>query len=68
MGDVVTRIQIAFQERKRVTNVMDFDDLLVLWLRLLIENDDVRELYQRRFQFVLDGFVKRLQDVLARFR
>jgi DNA helicase-2/ATP-dependent DNA helicase PcrA len=32
---------------------MDFDDLLVLWLKLLREHEDVREQYQRRFQFVL---------------
>ena len=32
---------------------MDFDDLLALWLKLLQEHADVREHYQRRFQFVL---------------
>lgn len=53
MGDVITQIQNAFQERKRQNNVMDFDDLLVLWLKLLREHEDVREQYQRRFQFVL---------------
>ena len=53
MSDPITQIQSAFQERKRQNNVMDFDDLLVLWLKLLRENDDVREQYQRRFQFVL---------------
>ena len=39
--------------RKRATNAMDFDDLLVLWLRLLNDHADVREHYQRRFQFIL---------------
>ncbi|MBI3875818.1 MAG: ATP-dependent helicase, partial [Verrucomicrobia bacterium] len=43
----------SFSERRRATNVMDFDDLLVLWLRLLREHEDVREAWQRRFQFVL---------------
>src|SRR6266545_3277806 len=42
-----------FHARKRAANVMDFDDLLLLWLRLLRENDEARELYQRRFQFLL---------------
>ncbi|HEU0009388.1 MAG TPA: ATP-dependent helicase [Verrucomicrobiae bacterium] len=42
-----------FDARKRAANVMDFDDLLLLWLRLLRENDEARELYQRRFQFLL---------------
>ncbi len=32
---------------------MDFDDLLALWLKLLREVEDVRDQYQRRFQFIL---------------
>ncbi|MCX8109288.1 MAG: ATP-dependent helicase [Verrucomicrobiae bacterium] len=43
----------GYTERKRLTGVMDFDDLLVLWLRLLRENPDVLEYYQHRFQFIL---------------
>lgn len=46
-------LQRRYAERKRTTNVMDFDDLLVLWLRLLQDHAEVRERYQRRFQFVL---------------
>jgi DNA helicase-2/ATP-dependent DNA helicase PcrA len=42
-----------YTARKRATNAMDFDDLLVLWLQLLRDHADVRELYQRRFQFIL---------------
>src|SRR3954468_3269378 len=42
-----------FEARKRETNVMDFDDLLVLWLKLLQGSEEVRERYQRRFQFIL---------------
>jgi DNA helicase-2/ATP-dependent DNA helicase PcrA len=32
---------------------MDFDDLLALWLRLLREQAEAREEYQRRFEFIL---------------
>jgi DNA helicase-2/ATP-dependent DNA helicase PcrA len=42
-----------YSERKRAANVMDFDDLLALWLRLLEEHPEIRERYQRRFQWVL---------------
>jgi DNA helicase-2/ATP-dependent DNA helicase PcrA len=42
-----------YVERKRAANAMDFDDLLALWLRLLEEHADVRDQYQRRFQFIL---------------
>src|SRR5213075_3016716 len=39
--------------RKRAANVMDFDDLLVLWLKLLQQQEELRESYQRKFQFIL---------------
>jgi DNA helicase-2/ATP-dependent DNA helicase PcrA len=39
--------------RKRAANGMDFDDLLALWLKLMQEHAEVREHYQRRFQFIL---------------
>jgi DNA helicase-2/ATP-dependent DNA helicase PcrA len=42
-----------YVKRKRATNAMDFDDLLALWLKLLQEHTEVREHYQRRFQFIL---------------
>jgi DNA helicase-2/ATP-dependent DNA helicase PcrA len=42
-----------YLKRKRATNAMDFDDLLALWLKLLQEHTEVREHYQRRFQFIL---------------
>jgi DNA helicase-2/ATP-dependent DNA helicase PcrA len=50
--------QIADQQkryvaRKRAANGMDFDDLLALWLKLMQEHADVREHFQRRFQFIL---------------
>jgi DNA helicase-2/ATP-dependent DNA helicase PcrA len=46
-------MQQRYAARKRATNAMDFDDLLVLWLRLLQDFTEVREHYQRRFQFIL---------------
>ena len=47
--DVLSR----YTARKQAQGLMDFDDLLVLWLKLLKEHEAVRELYQKRFQFVL---------------
>src|SRR4029078_8222206 len=44
---------IKYSERKRAANVMDFDDLQYLWLKLMRDNEEIRESYQRRFQFVL---------------
>ena len=49
----IEEMEKRYAARKLATNAMDFDDLLVLWLKLLREHADVREHYQRRFQFVL---------------
>jgi DNA helicase-2/ATP-dependent DNA helicase PcrA len=49
----ISDLSKSYAKRKRATNAMDFDDLLALWLKLLQENADVREHYQRRFQFIL---------------
>jgi len=42
-----------YGERKRAANVVDFDDLLSLWLKLLQDDEETRERYQRQFQFIL---------------
>jgi DNA helicase-2/ATP-dependent DNA helicase PcrA len=49
----IERLQSAYTERKRQTGVMDFDDLLALWLRLMEDHGEVRDVLQRRFQFIL---------------
>jgi DNA helicase-2/ATP-dependent DNA helicase PcrA len=49
----IEELQQRFVARKRAANVLDFDDLLILWLRLLREQSDLAEQYQRRFQFIL---------------
>ena len=53
LKDEVLQVQARYAARKLSTNAMDFDDLLVLWLKLLRDHGDLRELYQRRFNFVL---------------
>ncbi len=42
-----------YQSRKLEMGLMDFDDLLLNWKRLLVEFDDVREQISRRFRYVL---------------
>jgi DNA helicase II / ATP-dependent DNA helicase PcrA len=51
--DVIQVIADRYAERKKKLNVMDFDDLLVQWRRLLIENPDIRRQYAERFLHVL---------------
>ena len=53
LGAQVARLQQQYAARKQAANAMDFDDLLVLWLKLLQQQAEVCEQYQRRFQFIL---------------
>lgn len=53
LTDSIESLYAAYQQRKQATNTMDFDDLLVQWLRLMETNEEIREQYQRRFEFVL---------------
>lgn len=50
---VLAELAELYKRRKRESNAMDFDDLLLMWWRLLQEVPDLREHYQRRFQHVL---------------
>lgn len=53
LHESIGRVQTAYCQRKLVTNSADFDDLLVLSLRLLEENPEIAAFYQSQFQFVL---------------
>lgn len=51
--ETLENVERRYANRKRAAGLMDFDDLLVLWLRLLRDHADLREVYQRRFHYVL---------------
>src|SRR5437763_9333785 len=49
----VKRVDMIYMERKRERNVMDYDDLLLNWKRLLMEKADIAALYADQFQHIL---------------
>ena len=49
----IEKICEAYRRKKKEINAMDFDDLLVLTLKLLKQEEDILELYQRKFKYVL---------------
>jgi DNA helicase-2/ATP-dependent DNA helicase PcrA len=49
----IVKVANLYAERKHAMGAMDFDDLLVNGLRLLVEHERVRTLYQERFRHVL---------------
>ncbi len=42
-----------YQKRLKEANALDFDDIILLTVRLLQENEDVRSYYQQKFRYVL---------------
>ena len=42
-----------YEERLRENNAMDFDDLIINTVKLLKEDAEVREYYQRKFRYVM---------------
>jgi DNA helicase-2/ATP-dependent DNA helicase PcrA len=49
----IHRVDLLFQERKLARNVMDYDDLLLNWKRLLIEKPAISDVYAEQFQHIL---------------
>ena len=49
----IKKVSQSYRKKKKETNSMDFDDLLILTLKLLQEHEDLRKLYQRKFRHVL---------------
>lgn len=47
------RVEAMYRARKRDRNVMDYDDLLLNWKRLLVECPAIGEMYAEQFQHIL---------------
>jgi DNA helicase-2/ATP-dependent DNA helicase PcrA len=52
-AQVAARLYAAYQTRLREQNALDFDDLLLVALRMLLAQADLARRYQRRFAHVL---------------
>ncbi|HIE03631.1 MAG TPA: hypothetical protein EYP61_02605 [Candidatus Latescibacteria bacterium] len=52
-AEVLERVEGRYRDRKLSANAMDYDDLLLNWLRLLREFPEVSELYGRKFEHIL---------------
>lgn len=53
LAQQITRVDRLYMERKRERNVMDYDDLLLNWKRLLEEREEVARIYQEQFEHIL---------------
>ncbi|MBX7157505.1 MAG: ATP-dependent helicase [Verrucomicrobiae bacterium] len=49
----LTQLQTVFQQRKKSSNVVDYDDLLTLPLALLENHETIRQRYQQQWLYLL---------------
>ena len=49
---IVAKCYKAYQEELRRSEAMDFDDLIMMTLRLFDKNPDVLAYYQQRYQYI----------------
>ena len=52
-GALITEVFHAYQRELKNLNAVDFDDLLLLAVRVLNENPDARAEWQRRFRYIM---------------
>jgi len=51
--EVIVDIYEEYQKRLKKNNAVDFDDLIILTVRLFQENPDILDKYQERFRYIL---------------
>ena len=49
----IARCYQKYQARLKDNNALDFDDIIYVTVRLLLEHEDVKQYYQRKFRYVL---------------
>lgn len=56
-GDIrslhIARAYVKYQTQLKDNNALDFDDIIYVTVKLLLENEDVKQYYQRKFKYVL---------------
>lgn len=72
LSEDIGKLRVLYSEKKQESNCMDFDDLLVLWLKMMKHCPQISEIYQEKFQAILvdeyqdTNFVQgELVDILA---
>ena len=69
-NDLAGDVAYAYQQELKTLNAVDFDDLLIMAVRLLEEHQDIRDTWQNQFRYIMvDEFqdTNSLQMNLLRF-
>ena len=51
--NIIADVYELYQKKLKTYNALDFDDIIMLTVKLFEENDDVLSYYQRRFKYVM---------------
>ncbi|OGW37907.1 MAG: hypothetical protein A2Y97_09935 [Nitrospirae bacterium RBG_13_39_12] len=51
--DEIKKVITLYDEKKNSLNLMDFDDLLTKWKKVLLENEKIKDYYSSKFMHVL---------------
>ncbi len=49
----IARAYVKYQTQLKDNNALDFDDIIYITVKLLSENEDLRQYYQKKFRYVL---------------
>ena len=49
----IAKAYVKYQTQLKDNNALDFDDIIYVTVKLLMENEDVKQFYQRKFKYVL---------------
>jgi len=49
----IAKAYVKYQTKLKDNNALDFDDIIYVTVKLLLENEDVKQYYQRKFKYVL---------------
>ncbi len=49
----IAKAYMRYQRQLKENNALDFDDIILLTVKLLQEHEDVRSFYQRKFRYIL---------------
>ncbi len=49
----ISKLYRMYEEKKRSANALDFDDIIVYTVKLLIEEPDIKRMYNDKFKYIL---------------
>lgn len=49
---IIAQLFEMYEKRKAAANALDFDDIIFFTVKLLAENEDIREEYRKRFRYI----------------